>query len=72
MESPTANPERATYTAGQLARLLGVSETHIRNLARRHEMPGARQLGRRWVFSKQVIDAWLATDVPDAQRRAQV
>lgn len=59
MDSPTASPLIATYSANEVARVLGISTAHVRKLARLGEMPGARRLGERWVFSKIEIQRWL-------------
>ncbi len=54
----TATP---VYTAPELARLLGVSRSHVHALAHKHpEISAAvRHAGRRTLFSKAQIDAYL-------------
>lgn len=66
-ETPTADtptPAKpkgtATYTIGELAELLGVSERHVHRLKDAKEIPGLLKLGGRIVFSKVQIDKWLA------------
>lgn len=50
----------ATYTIGDLATMLGVSERHVHRLKDTNGVPGLLKLGGRIVFSKVVIDKWLA------------
>ena len=46
-------------TTEQLADLLQVDETAVRDLARRGELPG-RKIGRDWRFSRSAVIDWLA------------
>jgi len=58
---PTTKPKgTATYTVADLAEMLGVSERHVHRLKQAKEIPGLIRLGGRIVFSKVVIDKWLA------------
>ena len=44
------------------AQLLGISSDLAYDLARRNELPGAVQLGRRWVVSRPKLLAWLGAE----------
>jgi len=46
-------------TVAEVAELLGCSVRHVYNLAARGELPGAKRLGRRVVFVRPVLEAWL-------------
>jgi len=50
----------ATYSIAELAEMLGVSERHIHRLKDTNGIPGLLKLGGRIVFSKVVVDKWLA------------
>lgn len=50
----------ATYAIPELSEMLGVSERHIHRLKDGNGIPGLLKLGGRIVFSKAVIDKWLA------------
>lgn len=47
------------YTAAEAAEVLGVSESHLRRLAKRGEGPPRLELGRRLLFPKGRLHAWL-------------
>lgn len=49
---------RLTYTATEAAEVLGISKWLVYRLAASGELP-CRQAGRRKLFSKAAIDAWL-------------
>ena len=54
--------QRRTLSAGELARVLGVSPSHVRALARRDgHVAGIRAIAvaGRWVFSRAEVDALL-------------
>lgn len=51
--------ERATYDAEEVARLAGVHRVTVYEGARDGTVPGAIRLGRRLLFSRAAIDAWL-------------
>lgn len=48
------HPEALTYSVAEAARLLGVSERHLRNLIGRGELPVLR-LGQRTMIPKVVV-----------------
>lgn len=48
-------------TADEVAAMLRCSRRHVYNLARRHELPGARQIGRSLVIVRPVLETWLRT-----------
>lgn len=50
---------RATYTADEVARLLGVGRDTVYEAANRAEIPGALRIGRRLVFARATVLAWL-------------
>ncbi len=52
----TAGEARAFYDAAALAREWGFSEPGIRRLAARGEIPGARRVAGRWIFSRAVLE----------------
>lgn len=54
-------------TADEVAATPHCSRRHVCNLARRHELPGARQIGRSLVIVRPVLETWLRTGRrPDA------
>ena len=55
----TAKTEPATMTVEEAAALLGIGRQTAYDLAARGGLPGALRLGRRWVISRKVLDAWL-------------
>ena len=57
--SPAERPTCVTITADELAVLLGVDRKTVYEGAARGEIPSVR-LGRRVLFSKTAIDAWLS------------
>lgn len=48
-----------TYTVAELAEALGISERHLRRLAKAGDIPVLNIPGRT-LFSRAAIDAWLA------------
>lgn len=56
--------EPATYNLAEVAVILNVSETSIREAARRGEIPTIR-VGRRWLVSRAALAAMLAAP-PDS------
>lgn len=55
---------RATYTADEVARLLGVGRDTVYEAANRGEIPGALRIGRRLVFARAKLLAWLGNPAP--------
>ena len=53
----TADP--FVLTVPEAAELLGISKDLAYDLCRRGEMPGALQLGRRWIVSRPKLLTWL-------------
>ena len=51
------SPNRATYTTGEVAVLLGVSKRHVERM--NDAIPGRLPLGGRVLFARAVIDRWL-------------
>lgn len=49
---------RLTYTAAELATELGISETHVRRMAKRGDLP-VLPIPGRLLFSRVAIAAWL-------------
>lgn len=61
-ELPPISPTgRATYTVADLTTLLGLGRDAIYAAASRNEIPGTLRIGRRLVFSRAKIHAWLGT-----------
>lgn len=56
-ESATA-PVRQTFTLAEAAAYVGVSESLLKRLFEKGEIPG-RKLERRYVFLKSKLDKWL-------------
>jgi excisionase family DNA binding protein len=52
----TAGGGPLTLTLPQAARQLGVSETLARQLARQGKLPGAFQLGKRWLVHRALFE----------------
>lgn len=48
-------PERLTYNLREAAKALGISETHLRQLIKKGEVP-ARKFGRRVLIHRSAID----------------
>jgi excisionase family DNA binding protein len=51
---------RLAYTANQAARALGLPKSMIYDQLRSRR-PGSVRVGRRWIITRQQIDAWLAS-----------
>ena len=52
-------PIRLTYSIEEAQQLLGIGRSLAYELAQEGTLPGVRRLGRRYVVSKQALDAWL-------------
>jgi excisionase family DNA binding protein len=66
--------DRELLDVRQAADLLGLSRWQLYQAARRGELPGAVRLGRRLLFKRQVLEAWLRGEVaadPEVGRRAR-
>jgi len=61
----TPKSERATFSIGEAATLLGIGRSLAYELARRGELPGARRLGHRLVVSRKVLEAFLECKTND-------
>ncbi|MBV9691364.1 MAG: helix-turn-helix domain-containing protein [Ktedonobacteraceae bacterium] len=48
---------KAYYSPEEVAEYLSVSPETIRNLCRRGEIPGARQVGRQWRIPRSYLDS---------------
>ena len=59
--------ESRTYTVAQVAELFGVNQQSVYKYAASGEIPAIR-LGRRWVFSREAIDALLRTGRRDTPK----
>jgi excisionase family DNA binding protein len=80
-QTPAASPstvvraevERATYTADEVAAMLGCDPKSVYAAASRGELP-CRRLGRRVIFPRVAIESWLADTPaePSATRRRSV
>ncbi len=57
--SRRSSPDRATFTADELARQLGVDRKTVYEGAARGEIPSVR-IGRRLLFPRVAIDTWLS------------
>ena len=55
----TERTERRTYTAEQAGRMAGIGRSAFYDALLRGEIPGALRVGRLWLISKVVFDAWL-------------
>jgi excisionase family DNA binding protein len=55
---------RATFTADEVAQLLGVARDTVYEAANRNEIPGALRIGRRLVFARATVLAWLGNPAP--------
>ena len=62
--TPPEPSTRVTITADELAALLGVDRKTVYEGAARGEIPSLR-LGRRVLFAKTAIDAWLSATIPE-------
>lgn len=59
---------RLTFNAAELAAALGVDERTVWRKAASDELPPSVRVGRRRLWSKTAVDAWLAAGCP-ARRR---
>ncbi len=51
--------EPATMNLEAAAKYIGCGRQTAYDLAAQGKFPGARKLGRRWVVSRKMLDAWL-------------
>lgn len=51
------------YRVREVARLIGCSDQHVRNMVARKEVPGAFRLGKLIRFQRDLVDRWLAARV---------
>ncbi len=51
------------YRVRDLAKLIGCSDQHVRNMVTRNEVPGAFRLGKLIRFQRDLVDRWLAARV---------
>jgi excisionase family DNA binding protein len=58
--------DRKTYTVEEAADLVGIGRSLAYELAQEGTLPGVRRLGRRYVVSRAVLDAWLESPQPCA------
>ena len=56
--------EPALIDARAVARILGCSDRHVRNLDERGELPRSRKLGRLRRWSAAEIDCWIEAGQP--------
>jgi excisionase family DNA binding protein len=63
--------DRPYYSPEEVAEYLHVSAETIRNLCRRGEIPGARQVGRQWRIPREYLLAHpdISDEKDDRQRR---
>ena len=64
---PLGSDGRATYRAAEVARLLGVGRDTVYQAAERGEIPGALRIGRRLVFARAPLHAWLRNPAPSEE-----
>lgn len=57
---PSSALDNATLTAHEVAGLLGVNPKTVYEAAARHQIP-SRRLGRRVLFPRAAIEAWLSS-----------
>jgi excisionase family DNA binding protein len=64
---------RELLDARQAADLLGLTRWQLYQAIRRGELPGAVRLGRRLMFKRRVLEAWLRGELPaDPEARSRV
>lgn len=51
----------------ELAQYLGIAEITVYRLAKAGKIPGAK-VGKKWRFSKELIDTWLAEESRKAKK----
>jgi len=49
--------DKAFYSPEEVAEYLSVSPETIRNLCRRGDIPGARQVGRQWRIPRSYVES---------------
>jgi excisionase family DNA binding protein len=59
---------KVVYSAQEIMRLLGLSKNLIYKAVERNQLPGIIRVGKRILFSKQAIDAMLASGVNPMER----
>ncbi len=62
--SQDARHGRATFDVAEMAQLLGLGRDTIYEAARRGELPGMLRIGRRIVFARAAVLAWLGNPAP--------
>lgn len=62
-DNAAQSPESTCMRANELAELLGVNRKTVYEYAARNVIP-CRRLGRRFVFSRAAVLAWLARQSP--------
>jgi excisionase family DNA binding protein len=67
-EPPRGKPRKAPelLTVDEVCEYTRLSESSVRRWARDGRIPGARHLGRRWLFDKAQLLAWLEAGTPEA------
>lgn len=63
-------PEPATLTADEVAALLGVDRKTVYGATDRGEIPGVLRVGRRILFARATVLAWLGVEHPHSQDRS--
>ena len=58
-ESGWTQLEPANMLVEEAAKYLGIGSQLAHTLAERGELPGALQMGGRWVVSRKALKAWL-------------
>jgi len=53
----------AVYSAAEVASLLGLSKATVYAMAHSGELP-CKRVGRRFIFSREAVHAWLASADP--------
>lgn len=62
--------ESLTFSANEVAGLLGVNRKSVYEAAARGEIPGAIRLGRRLLFARARVLAWLGAGSTDPEASA--
>jgi hypothetical protein len=72
--APTAVPlvERLTWTLSDLSALTGVSLRHLRRLDADRNIPGRLTVGRKVLFTAELVREWIRSGMPDTERWEQL
>jgi excisionase family DNA binding protein len=51
-----------TYDVQDMARILRLDDEQVRRLARKGKLPARVPVGRKWLWSREIVDRWIKSD----------